>query len=495
MKTSMVALCLLVAGLAFSQESNEKLKINDEWFDQVGSKGLQVGDAMPDIPLGTVVNNKTGKLRFSDFKGKLVILDFWNTYCSSCISLFPHMEELQRKFEGKVQIFLVNIWETENEIQKRLQNYRYKVQMPDLPSIVAGKDNRSGGRQESKLGSLFPTRGVPHHVWINGNGRIILRGGMSNTYAQKIQDALDGKDIFVLNNSATIPSLSKEKKFISLHHLFGSLNSKVSFGSFITGYNNEVDFGGGGSRQLEDSSSGIRITQFFNEDLLEIYLRGPFRSYLNQFGQKGAIIYAPSKSHAIDLLDFSKEIDKSKYTQRTALVPRKGFMTDKDILKSKFCYEQIIPIEVPEETAREYMARDLNNYFSFHYGTIVESEKRKMRCFILVRSSDYKSKEPVNRGDKASGASGTDDLQAIIGTAFRNNQSLNDLLLKNKITGKPFLILNETGWGKEKQLDIEIPVKLESIDELRAALQKHGLDIVEGERELSVLVIKSVSRK
>src|SRR5688572_7574854 len=83
------------------QYKGPKFPIKDEWFWKYGSKGLQVGNKMPDIPLGVVINNKTGKTRFSEFKGKLLILDFWDTYCSSCIEGFPKMVQLQKEFGDK----------------------------------------------------------------------------------------------------------------------------------------------------------------------------------------------------------------------------------------------------------------------------------------------------------------------------------------------------------------------------------------------------------
>lgn len=51
---------------------------------------------MPDISLGEVHNNYTGNTKFSEFKGKLVILDFWNTMCHSCML---HLEDERARLE------------------------------------------------------------------------------------------------------------------------------------------------------------------------------------------------------------------------------------------------------------------------------------------------------------------------------------------------------------------------------------------------------------
>ena len=92
MRSFLVVIGLFLFCTVTGQYKGPILPIQDKWFKKFGNKGLQEGDVMPDIPLGAIINNATGKKRFSDFRGKLVILDLWYTYFSSCISSFPKME-------------------------------------------------------------------------------------------------------------------------------------------------------------------------------------------------------------------------------------------------------------------------------------------------------------------------------------------------------------------------------------------------------------------
>lgn len=49
-------------------------------------------------------HNKTVKL--GDFKGKVVILDFWASWCQPCVKSFPTTKEVMREFEGQEVVFI-----------------------------------------------------------------------------------------------------------------------------------------------------------------------------------------------------------------------------------------------------------------------------------------------------------------------------------------------------------------------------------------------------
>src|SRR5690606_27790543 len=79
---------------------------------------LQIGDTIPEalwhLPL-QVVNHPEGKetITLNDYRDKkLVILDFWATWCKSCIEGFPKLEAYQRKYADDLGVLLVNARQT-----------------------------------------------------------------------------------------------------------------------------------------------------------------------------------------------------------------------------------------------------------------------------------------------------------------------------------------------------------------------------------------------
>jgi thiol-disulfide isomerase/thioredoxin len=71
---------------------------------------LAVGDPAPDW---TLKDAGGGAHSLSEYRGKVVVLDFWASWCGPCAKVMPRMEKLQRKYGGQgVVVFGVNSWET-----------------------------------------------------------------------------------------------------------------------------------------------------------------------------------------------------------------------------------------------------------------------------------------------------------------------------------------------------------------------------------------------
>src|SRR3977135_207668 len=54
-------------------------------------KSLSVGDKVPEIEF-QMLNYSSPVAKLSDFKGKLLLLDFWATWCGPCIGSFPKLD-------------------------------------------------------------------------------------------------------------------------------------------------------------------------------------------------------------------------------------------------------------------------------------------------------------------------------------------------------------------------------------------------------------------
>lgn len=128
-------------------------------------KPLSVGDTVPDLVLHNVINYKDSVIQLSDFRGKLVILDFWSAFCSPCIELFGHLMELKKQFGNKIEIILFNTknHDSKEKIQHVLDNYRKKHGI--AVTLPVAYDSR-------RLDSLVSFRTIPHELWISPEGKV-----------------------------------------------------------------------------------------------------------------------------------------------------------------------------------------------------------------------------------------------------------------------------------------------------------------------------------
>src|SRR5215510_983364 len=72
-------------------------------FDTVHERLVLVGDSAPDFSI-TADNGRTVTL--SNFGGKLLVLNFWATWCEPCVVELPSLNEFQKKFANSGVVVL-----------------------------------------------------------------------------------------------------------------------------------------------------------------------------------------------------------------------------------------------------------------------------------------------------------------------------------------------------------------------------------------------------
>lgn len=127
-----------------------------------------VGRPMPEISL-TDWRNTEG-IKLEDLKGKVVVLDFWGTFCAPCIAAFPKNDSLYAKYKSQGVEFL-GICTNE-----RQENYD-RVLAAAKPQYPMGRD------AELKTMKAWSAESYPLYVLVDRNG-IVRAMGLKHEYLE-----------------------------------------------------------------------------------------------------------------------------------------------------------------------------------------------------------------------------------------------------------------------------------------------------------------------
>lgn len=124
---------------------------------------VKVGDKAPEYVFTNVYNNHQKGIALAELRGKLVVLDFWNTGCASCIESWPKLMDLQARYALDMTLLLVNPWQDTAKIGSTYRKWekQHKRKMT-LPSVS----------RDTSLLKLFSVATVPHVVWIDQQGLV-----------------------------------------------------------------------------------------------------------------------------------------------------------------------------------------------------------------------------------------------------------------------------------------------------------------------------------
>lgn len=174
------------AKLASTLDSQRKIKACNEqikYLDGPFACGTLVGSKAPELHLMRVM--KQGKdsveiipaTSLDDFKGKVVMLDFWGTKCVPCLHAFPELAEMQAHFEGKdvvilgvtsIQGYFVD---TPNKRTIQCRNDKEK-EMSLFPAYMKGMGITwtIGISEEDVMNTDYGALAIPHVVIIDKEG-------------------------------------------------------------------------------------------------------------------------------------------------------------------------------------------------------------------------------------------------------------------------------------------------------------------------------------
>jgi len=203
----------------------------------------QPKDVVPNISFN-LINAPMAVTSMSALKGKIVVIEFWATWCGSCITAMPHLNDLQNKYPDRLRIVSVSS-ETPGRIKKFLRARPSNVWFAsDTADIISG---------------MFPHRLIPHTVLISPEGNLVANISPESLTEETIEKLLRNEPVTLTektDNTLTYEQLLEtnfyaddtvSKRFIIQPSIPGApgfstnhLNSKTFSGRRITAVNCDI---------------------------------------------------------------------------------------------------------------------------------------------------------------------------------------------------------------------------------------------------------------
>lgn len=118
-------------------------------------------------------------LAVEDLRGKVVMLDFWASWCQPCRDEAPALAQVYREYrERDVEFVGVNLWDNPGDAQLFLREQ--------------GHEYPNGIDADGKIAISYGVRGIPEKFFINRNGEIARKftGPMNPDLLRQTLDAL-----------------------------------------------------------------------------------------------------------------------------------------------------------------------------------------------------------------------------------------------------------------------------------------------------------------
>jgi thiol-disulfide isomerase/thioredoxin len=148
----------------------------------------KVGEAAPDFELVKIeplaADGKyedKGKLRFSDYKGKYVILDFWATWCGPCLAKVPELKTLYGKIKDDDRFAMIGISIDDAGSEERLGKFVANREMLWLHGLSPGSWDSSAAR-------TYGINAIPALLLIAPDGKVLLSNPSMNELAKTIDE-------------------------------------------------------------------------------------------------------------------------------------------------------------------------------------------------------------------------------------------------------------------------------------------------------------------
>jgi hypothetical protein len=408
------------------------------------------GDMLPDMTLN-IVYPEIRTVTNESLKGKPVILIFISKGCLGSFLLLPEANTLYEKFRDRVSMIMIPVDNYDN-VMKAYHQYRknYGLSFPVADDRIVHK----------RLG----VKAVPHLLWVDASGTV--EAISHSIREEELRKFSQGEPLNLpnpLTQRATNSKFDREKPLL-VNNNGGEDTAFFQRSVFAMWKPGMPDLTLNVIPERGDPFAELTSLQVCGRRLKELYR-------IAYIGRSKAWHGNDSTAHGIYRYQPILEVaDSAKFAEN----PLTG--------ANLYCYSQTLP---PAKRTRENMMRvmqaDLKNCFGYD----VTIETRRTPYWRLVagkhaaRLLEAKPGRPASDADDITGGKFYGTTVTMLVSVINHS---NELIINDRP------LMDET--GIKGHIDIELNAVMTDLDDIRRALRAYDLDIVPGERDMKVIVIR-----
>jgi cytochrome c biogenesis protein CcmG/thiol:disulfide interchange protein DsbE len=118
---------------------------------------IQVGDRVPPISLTTFDGKE---IKQADLSGKVIVINFWASWCKPCEQEADEMEQVWRKYKDDGRVVFLGVDWVDTEPQAREYLKKFNITYANGPDL------------RTSISQLFRIKGVPETYLVGKDGRL-----------------------------------------------------------------------------------------------------------------------------------------------------------------------------------------------------------------------------------------------------------------------------------------------------------------------------------
>ena len=159
-------------------------------------EAIKVGDRAADFTIRRIAGKgKDDPFRLGDFAGKLVLLDYWATWCGPCVAEMPAIKDIQQTFgsDARFQLIGLSCDQTAEAAEQYIEQNSLVWTHGFAGNLLAGVN----------AGTVYKVRAIPSTFLIGPDGRVLAKNLLGAELKEAVRKALEDPKLFQRHQDTT----------------------------------------------------------------------------------------------------------------------------------------------------------------------------------------------------------------------------------------------------------------------------------------------------